>query len=1042
MRPIKLVMSAFGSYGGEEVVDFSKIKGGLFLISGDTGSGKTTIFDGIMYALYNKLGGDDRETKMMRSEYADDKRKTFVEFTFEYAHGQNKGLYTVKRITHFRKSGMVSDVTLTMPDGEVFIGKNKETDEKIQSIIGLDYKQFGKIVMIAQGQFRELIMESTKNRKEIFKSIFSMDIYEKIEKNISERFKKIYGKLKDNNLLLEENFNSVIINSESENAILWNKAFEKRDTEPEKLLSILEREIDLLEKDKNGLKKVIDKENTELVKIKKHISDADKINTKFEKRQMSENRYKELLGEKEAYAAKAAKVKKAKAAYEVRQVQNIYLKIQKNVQLKKEQLIKNQSRLDETSKRHDALLVRKEEFEQKNNLKYTQLLNQKSKIENEMSVYEEYDEKRELYQIENDTLTGIKNQVLKLKKQNEEYLLLREKTEKKLHELKDIEILFSQYENDKEKILKNIDEILQLQKTLKMYLTENESLKNIENGYSIKYIEWKNARKTFEQISDRYVAAQAAILAAKLEMGKPCPVCGAIEHINPAKMTEDTVTKDDLDKAKLRENRLEREKNEKQAEYEECRRKTEVLKSEFIKGYYREENQQSDMQIFDFDKVEKELENKLVDVKEKLNSVEKNIDIAKQKIVQREECDKTREKLETKLAALEKELVKTSDRLNEQSVYVGGILAQVDTLGKSLSYNNSKEAKKMFEKLEKEIKKIESEKQEIEDLTAECDKTKSLLKGTIEETKQQLGADENEFAKEYKNFENILSKKGFDSIDSYKESILEDEQIILLEEQLEKYRDELNRLKSEIAVLNDMLADENIIDTEELLQAESKMQVRVKKLNKENEDIISKLGNNVSVKKKIVTLLRDRGELDKKYRVIASLNNAANNKKIHFQTFVLRQYFNMVISYANKRLAVMTSNNFLLRCRDISFSTVGETGLELDVYSPVTGKVRDAHSLSGGETFMASLAMALGMSDIVQNKSGKTNIDTMFIDEGFGSLSDDVRDKAVRILLELAGSSRTVGVISHVSELKEQIPSKIFVRKENDGSHITWSQDR
>ena len=108
----------------------------------------------------------------------------------------------------------------------------------------------------------------------------------------------------------------------------------------------------------------------------------------------------------------------------------------------------------------------------------------------------------------------------------------------------------------------------------------------------------------------------------------------------------------------------------------------------------------------------------------------------------------------------------------------------------------------------------------------------------------------------------------------------------------------------------------------------------------------------------------------------------------------------------------------------------------------MTGKVRDAHSLSGGETFMASLAMALGMSDIVQNKSGKTNIDTMFIDEGFGSLSDDVRDKAVRILLELAGSSRTVGVISHVSELKEQIPSKIFVRKENDGSHITWSQDR
>ena len=147
-------------------------------------------------------------------------------------------------------------------------------------------------------------------------------------------------------------------------------------------------------------------------------------------------------------------------------------------------------------------------------------------------------------------------------------------------------------------------------------------------------------------------------------------------------------------------------------------------------------------------------------------------------------------------------------------------------------YNNSEEAKKMLENLEKEIEEIETEKQEIEDLTAECDKTKSLLKGKIAETKKQLETDENEFAKEYKNFENMLNKKGFDSIDSYKESILEDEQITLIEEQIEKYRDELNRLKSEIAVLNDMLADESIIDTEELLQTKSKMQVRVKRLNK------------------------------------------------------------------------------------------------------------------------------------------------------------------------------------------------------------------
>ena len=251
MKPLKLVMSAFGSYGGEEIIDFSKIKGGLFLVSGDTGSGKTTIFDGIMYALYNKMGGGDRETKMMRSEYAKDKQKTFVEFTFEYTHGENNGGYVVKRTTNFRKCGVTSDVGLTLPDGEVFNGKNKETDEKIQSIVGLDYKQFGKIVMIAQGQFRELIMENTKNRKEIFKSIFSMDIYEKIERVINDRFKKIYAQIKDNNLLLEENFNTAYVSEENGNTDAWREAFEKRDTEPGLLLDVLEQEIKELEIKKN-----------------------------------------------------------------------------------------------------------------------------------------------------------------------------------------------------------------------------------------------------------------------------------------------------------------------------------------------------------------------------------------------------------------------------------------------------------------------------------------------------------------------------------------------------------------------------------------------------------------------------------------------------------------------------------------------------------------------------------------------------------------------------------------------------------------------
>ena len=196
---------------------------------------------------------------------------------------------------------------------------------------------------------------------------------------------------------------------------------------------------------------------------------------------------------------------------------------------------------------------------------------------------------------------------------------------------------------------------------------------------------------------------------------------------------------------------------------------------------------------------------------------------------------------------------------------------------------------------------------------------------------------------------------------------------------------------------------------------------------------------NDSIYKRTQQLCKDREGLNRECMVMRSLNDAANGK-VHFQTYIQRQYFKRIIQAANERLVRMTSGSFLLKCRELSGSGQGEQGLDLDVYNPVNGKTRDAHTLSGGETFLASLAMALGMADVVQNTVGKTRLDTMFIDEGFGSLSEEVRDTAVRVLLELAGDNRLVGVISHVSELKEQIPKQLLVsRNGQQGSRAVWN---
>ncbi len=197
---------------------------------------------------------------------------------------------------------------------------------------------------------------------------------------------------------------------------------------------------------------------------------------------------------------------------------------------------------------------------------------------------------------------------------------------------------------------------------------------------------------------------------------------------------------------------------------------------------------------------------------------------------------------------------------------------------------------------------------------------------------------------------------------------------------------------------------------------------------------------NYKILKRVAELLRGKDSLAENVKVMRSLNDAANGK-VHFQTYILRQYFKQIIQAANKRLAKMASGEFLLKCRELNGTGQGEAGLDLDVYNPITGKSRDARTLSGGETFLASLSMALGMADVVQHTVGRTHLDTMFIDEGFGSLSEEVRSTAVRVLLELAGDWRLVGVISHVSELKEQIPNKLVVSKESHGSRVKWVQE-
>lgn len=309
----------------------------------------------------------------------------------------------------------------------------------------------------------------------------------------------------------------------------------------------------------------------------------------------------------------------------------------------------------------------------------------------------------------------------------------------------------------------------------------------------------------------------------------------------------------------------------------------------------------------------------------------------------------------------------------------------------------------------------------------------------MEELKRQVKELSGSLDELSETFQISIKENGFVSPTEYREALKETSVIQRMEEDITKYKEMCVQNNTGIQTIKEQLEDTVKVKLGELEEALNNTSVLMAGLKQELDKYNFYIQNNTKLLERLLALMEERSAISEKLKVIKSLNDTANGK-VHFQTYIQRQYFKQIIQAANRRLSSMASGKFLLKCRDIGTGGQGETGLELDVYNPLTGKSRDAHTLSGGETFMASLSMALGMADIVQNTVGKTRLDTMFIDEGFGSLSDDVRDKAVNVLLELAGNNRLVGVISHVSELKDRVPEKLIVTKGNNGSSVKWDR--
>lgn len=907
MRPVRLTLSAFGSYAKETTIDFTRIKNGLFLIAGDTGSGKTTIFDGICFALFDQSSGGKREATDMRSQYAEPDIPTFVDFTFSYG-GE---IYRIKRNPRYERISKRKDkdgnlkttvelpsVELTLPDGTLFRGKVKETNEKIVEILGVDADQFTQISMLAQGEFMKLLQAPSNKRKEIFGRIFQTKIYRQLQEELKNRAKQSYGEVEDNRKYIEQELKNI---KGQEEPLLF------QETATEELVGKIETLVQNGKKQEKEIKEAL-KQNEKCQEEKNAMLSAGiEINRAFKQLLASYDEQKQLLREEG-------------------------------------QQQENKRILQESQK---ALLVSKEEDKLK---------------EAEKSLYAIQTKKQKV----EEAFFKAKQQEEVLEKEKEDALQKQKEEEPKMLEelirLKDMIPLYEQANLGKITLKKLQQEVSVLQKALDERRTKQAEQ---QEKLILLHQEVTRSLKEYQDANDSFIAEQAGILAQKLCDDMPCPVCGSVEHPHKAALSEKAVS----------ESEVNRRKQEWMTQDEKERKLAAFLQ---------------DMQ----GQMEKDAL--------KLQEMQVNLEKEKQEQIKRE--------------------------------------AQ-------LVYQTKEEAEKQIERLTQEQKKLQLR---CEQTQKEWISIKEKLKMLAGEQKS-LSEQELQIKETYQvleeSFDRIRKEQGFLTVEAYFHAKRTSEQMESLANEMQHFHDRKLRNEEARKQLEVQTKDREETDIDGLQEEMQVLTAHKKELDARYKDCYTNNRRNEEALQTITELLTKRSKLVQTYILYSNLDKTANGNlsgtaKMDFQTYMQRQYFEKMIHEANRRLIKMSSNQFILQCRELDkLGTQGAVGLDLDVYSLVTDKTRDVKTLSGGESFMAALAMALGMADVMQNTAGKIKLDTMFVDEGFGSLDDESRREAMSILMELAGDKRLVGIISHVSELKEQIEQKLVVEKTDRGSVAYWSEN-